>query len=778
MKWKRGIALGLAVALTVGMTACNMAKSSDETSQGIQGTKISSDGMTLQEQVDLSYQSKFTILASKEDGISHVRIEGDKLYEISVEDGSAGTLWEQTCSAGGVGDRKQVMKFETQGTIELFFVDASGNLYLVASDSKNSESVDASAGAKSYRLIKFDVNGNLAYEQAIDLGNLDYFYPGYLAADGKGRVYVGCMEAILRFDEEGRQQGTVSAPSQSHFYGCGINQNYNLYCSNVQYEGNDGVRLLEYDFESDQPINTYKNFISADCSDIIQAGDLLYAIGAGSICTYSVKNEEIINRVTLLNCGIETNFVVSFGVVGEEFYLALCDSQSGAWPGANQQNEYELACIGQADSSEAQQKQVITFGAPMVGSVLQERILELNKKSDKYRIVVKTYYSEAEGFKEGGFEEAVERFQMDVMTGNCPDIIDLRFLNPGPLFDKGVMEDLYPWLEKSECVSKDFFVDGILDKMAYHGKLYCIQDGFALDTMIGKTNIVGGKSGWSVSDLLATAKAHPGMKLIDGYTKSMFLEAMLSMNADQYIDFATGTCHFDSNEFKAILELAGKLEDEIKYEGLASDSTADRMHGEKTMLCPYRISNFNDYATMELLYGEREFTNIGYPTGKGNGCLILATGGVGISALSAHKEAAWAFMEDYIKLLDEEQETYAFSVTRGKYEKDKEYASEVHYLTNENGEVMLDGRGNPIKRLGGPAAITDGMILDPDPLTEQQAEKIANLIKDGISTYEMMDDEIIKIIEEEAQSYFAGAKSVDEVADVIQKRISLYVMEN
>ena len=777
MKWKRGIALGLAVALTVGMTACNTAKSSDETSQGIQGTKISSDGTTPQEQVDLSYQSKFTTLASKEDGISHVRIEGDKIYEISVEAGSAGTLWEQTCSAGEAGDRNQLMKFNARGAIELFFVDASGNLYLVMADSQNGENEDAYAGTKSYRLTKFDVNGNLAYEQMIDQGDQDVFYPGYLVADGKGRTYLGSMDAVFRFDEEGRQKGSVFA-SKSRFSGFCLNQNDNLYCVNVQYEDNDDVQLLEYAFESEQPVNAYKNFINVDGPGVVEAGDLLYAISSGSICTYSIKNEGIINQITLLNCGIETNSVVSFGMVGEEFYLALCDSQSAVWPKQSQQNEYELACIGRSDSSEVQQKQVITFGAPIVGSVLQERILELNKKSDKYRIVVKTYYSEAEGFKEGGFEEAVERFRMDVMTGNCPDIIDFHFLDPGPLFDKGVMEDLYPWLEKSERISKDFFVDGILDKMAWHGKLYCIQDGFSLDTMIGKTNVVGSKSGWSVSDLLAAAKEHPGMKLMDGYTKSMFLEAMLSMNTDQYIDFATGTCHFDSSEFKAVLELAGKLEDEIKYEGLVSDGTADRMHGEKTMLCPYRIANFSDYAIMELLYGEGEFTNVGYPSGKGNGCLILTAGGVGISALSDHKEAAWAFMEDYIMLLDEEQESYAFPVTRGKYERDKEYASEFHYLTDENGEVMLDGRGNPIKRPGGPAAITDGMVLDPDPLTEQQAKKIENLIKNGISTYEMMDDEIFKIIEEEAQSYFAGAKSVDEVADVIQKRVSLYVMEN
>lgn len=88
------------------------------------------------------------------------------------------------------------MKFDARGAIELFFVDASGNLYLVMADSQNGENEDAYAGTKSYRLIKFDVNGNLAYEQVINQGDLDVFYPGYLAADGKGRAYVGRMDVM------------------------------------------------------------------------------------------------------------------------------------------------------------------------------------------------------------------------------------------------------------------------------------------------------------------------------------------------------------------------------------------------------------------------------------------------------------------------------------------------------------------------------------------------------------------------------------------------------
>ena len=776
MKWKKGIALGLAVMLTLGMTACDSATGDNESNHVLQGTQITVNDTEAQAQLDLSYQAKFTSFASKEDGISNVKIEGDKIYEIAVQDGNAGVLMEQSISAGGVGDRRQIMKFDVKGSIMAFYVDASENLYMIVEDSQNTVDEDGTANTKRFRLQKCDANGNLVYEQAIDPGDMEYFYPFSLVADGKGRTYVPAMDAILRFDEEGHQKKAYTI-SNGSFGGICINQDDNLYCAAVKYDADSSCELLEYAFESDEPIGTHKNFISAE-SDIVQAGDLLYAISSGSFCAYSIKSEGIINRVTLMNCGIDTSSVVSVGVVGEEYYIAQSEVSFEMGTKVNQAKKYELACIGKADPSQAQQKQVITLGAPMIGSALQDRIIELNKRSDKYRVVVQSYYSEAEGYREDGMEEAIKRFQMDVMTGKGPDIVQLSHVNPALFYEKGVLEDLYPWLEKSSSISRDFFVDGVLDKMDYKGKLYGIMDGFSLETMIGKTDIVGGKSGWSISDLLAVAKAHPNMKLITGFTKSMFLEAMLTANTDQYIDFATGACHFDSSEFKAVLELARNLEDEIQYGGMVNDGTAAGMHNNMILLCSETILHFGDYAQTDMIYGEPEFTRVGYPSGKGNGCLLKGSGEIGISAYSTNKEAAWAFIEDYIKLLDEEETTYSFPVTRGKYEKAKAYASEVHYMTDENGEVILDRNGNPIKRPSGPVAITDGGMVDTDPLTEQQASKIANMIKDSISVYDIMDDEIFKIIEEEAQSYFAGAKSVDEVADIIQKRVSLYVQEN
>ena len=40
-----------------------------------------------------------------------------------------------------------------------------------------------------------------------------------------------------------------------------------------------------------------------------------------------------------------------------------------------------------------------------------------------------------------------------------------------------------------------------------------------------------------------------------------------------------------------------------------------------------------------------------------------------------------------------------------------------------------------------------------------------------------MNDEVSKIINEEAEGYFKGQKSVDEVAGIIQNRVKIYVGE-
>ena len=67
-----------------------------------------------------------------------------------------------------------------------------------------------------------------------------------------------------------------------------------------------------------------------------------------------------------------------------------------------------------------------------------------------------------------------------------------------------------------------------------------------------------------------------------------------------------------------------------------------------------------------------------------------------------------------------------------------------------------------------------------DSLPEFGKDDIAALEKilEGLSFSVNSESEVLNIIMEEAGAYFAGQKSTDEVSDIIQSRIQVYLKEN
>lgn len=61
--------------------------------------------------------------------------------------------------------------------------------------------------------------------------------------------------------------------------------------------------------------------------------------------------------------------------------------------------------------------------------------------------------------------------------------------------------------------------------------------------------------------------------------------------------------------------------------------------------------------------------------------------------------------------------------------------------------------------------------------TQEETAAVKELIG-HIGRMERIDIQIINIAFEEADAYFAGQKSVDEVIDVIQSRAKIYMNEN
>lgn len=67
-------------------------------------------------------------------------------------------------------------------------------------------------------------------------------------------------------------------------------------------------------------------------------------------------------------------------------------------------------------------------------------------------------------------------------------------------------------------------------------------------------------------------------------------------------------------------------------------------------------------------------------------------------------------------------------------------------------------------------------IYVQEPLSDEETGKFYKLIEEAEAT-DSRNKLIFSIIEEEAEGYFAGQKSLDEVIKVIQSRVSLYLNE-
>ena len=75
-----------------------------------------------------------------------------------------------------------------------------------------------------------------------------------------------------------------------------------------------------------------------------------------------------------------------------------------------------------------------------------------------------------------------------------------------------------------------------------------------------------------------------------------------------------------------------------------------------------------------------------------------------------------------------------------------------------------------------PFPLTQQQIVTVPPLAEEEVRRFDDFVN-SIDRTELMDDNIFNIIEDVSSAYFAGDKTLDETAALIQNRASLYVNE-
>ncbi|MBQ6876527.1 MAG: extracellular solute-binding protein, partial [Lachnospiraceae bacterium] len=153
-------------------------------------------------------------------------------------------------------------------------------------------------------------------------------------------------------------------------------------------------------------------------------------------------------------------------------------------------------------------------------------------------------------------------------------------------------------------------------------------------------------------------------------------------------------------------------------------------------------------------------TYIGFPGMGGNGALIQSNGlSFAITSQSKYKDGAWQFIRYFLG--EEYQTSVGLHVSAAQFPVKLSVLEQQ--AENATKPISADGRDE------------DGVFTVPG-LSKARADELVAYLK-SLNQTGRMDWEVYNIVIEEAGAYFAGQKTVQDVAKTIQGRVWIYLAE-
>lgn len=720
------------------------------------------------------YVPEYISLGNKENAnYYNLKMAGNSLYYTYYNYDEATQTSEKKIMAYSLDTNEEKaldIQIGDNSDISQFTVDKDGNVYAVEYDYGEPTADGMMEGTQL--LCKYDAQGNEVYKQDITeimKSDENNSWVSNIAVDDQGRLYMTSDNLIRLFDTEGKLYGTVSQ-NNGWIQGIGCGKDGKVYISYYDSTSATGGRVLtEVNFDGKAFGQTYTNFPNSNGSGSISVGvekDFLVSDDS-KVYEYDMATQTYEELFSWLDSDINGTYVNYVGALENGKLLALINDWNTG--------ETEIAYLTKTEASTLPVKEELVIGTLYDNQSMQAAAVEFNKNSDTYRIRIKTYI-DRNNWTENSWQDGITALNNDILSKeNCPDILDLSSLNVEQLAAKGVFEDLNPYLESSTVFDKEDFIESIINGYTFDGKLVCIPSSFNLATIAARTSQVGEEMGWTLEEMISYAQEHPEASLFDNYTKSTMLNIMMNYNQNAFVDWESGECRFDSEEFKSFLTFINSFPDE--YDSSDERSTPAKIQAGEVLLDNVYIYDLQSIQEYEARFNE-PVTFIGYPNVDGNsGCYMTGSEMYAIASKSENKDGAWAFIESFLSGAPDNMFSYGLSTNKQYLEDAIAEATKVEYVLDENGEKVLDENGEPII-MGGTSSVGYGDWEYTYHIpTDEEIAQIKELIEVAVPAF-VSDNEITNIINEEAEGFFKGQKTVDDVAGIIQSRVQIYVNEN
>jgi ABC-type glycerol-3-phosphate transport system substrate-binding protein len=377
-------------------------------------------------------------------------------------------------------------------------------------------------------------------------------------------------------------------------------------------------------------------------------------------------------------------------------------------------------------------------------------------------------------------------FNVYLVSNDPPDIIIAPWMFPYDSYmEKGVFEDLYPYLDAdSELGGRDALVPEALRALDTDGRLYQIASHFSIDTAFGMRAVVGDRTSWTVDEMLAVYDALPeGSGLFANMSAEEALLMLVEADTDRYIDFKNGKCYFGGTDFIKLLEFARLLPntppllsaqslEEQMASGQAIHDGYVAVSDGKTLAVDWSVRSFFDAQGISRAYGG-DIVFVGRPRAEGSGSSFSLSPTMLMSSRSRHKDGAWEFLRSFLTYEAQSAENYmapyspGFPTNKAAFDNLITQAMTPKFEaggTGERAELPLSSRYYGLE------------FVDVYAASQEEIDQILSLIAaaEGLTR---KDNFVSAIVTEEAAPFFAGRRSAEDAARIIQSRVSLYVGE-
>ncbi len=729
---------------------------------GCKNTEAESVGNGIQDSVKIEpipeaesiYQAN---IISLNEAYSAAEIAGDTVYGAAINNSSPVVTVQDKNTGKVINEITVPMSGETLG-IQSLTSDSEGNIYLVICNYTDGGTfvwqIDSAgelhemnnivmedtqdAQSRSIKKIAADPDGNLYLwcEMGVPATEVDDI-PYEIDADAYvmvDRIYVKSPQLNTLFYT---QVPAVGGSKLAYFYVSKKGEPITV------ISDDEGIYIREIDLERADFRDETKQLVSSDEGEIetvaVTENGLLFSRN-GTLYMYHSDSNKTDSILCWATYGIEQSDILYIGENNSS--IEVIDTHEG-------ESGYANLSKGKVN------KTVITLGLIQLTQDIQKAVTDFNRSNSDIMINVRAYHQEG-----GDFEQSVEKLKLDMVTGNAPDIMEVSMIDYEILADKGAFADMYKLMQDEGGLNRDEILPPVREAYEINGHLLNMAPSFQLYTIWGSRNKLGDHGGITLSELMQVlAKNGKTIDAIYGFSMDEpVLTTLCTFGMDEFIDWETGECKFTSDYFKDLLRFAKE------YSGGYTQGSVSQGIAEGDILLSIGvISSVADYQIQSELYGG-ELTFIGYPTAEGSGTAIGYRGSqLAISNYSEDKEAAWEFVKYYMQNGWDGQ---GFPILQGQFDAAMEKAQQKDMET-------ADGTSYELPK----GYFSDGShYFEVFNAAPGDVEAVRNLAAIAGNRYKYNTD-ILEIINEEAGAYFNDQKPIDEVVEIIQNRVRLYLDE-